>query len=1377
MEVKKYLRLVTVSLVAALRFFPAQGQGHDYAIEYLTIDSGLPQNEVTSIVQDHQGFLWFGTRGGLARYDGHAMRVFQYEPRSENSLSNNSIETLFTDSKGNIWVGTKSGGLNRFDPATETFKVYQSIPEDEKTLSGNRVVSIQEDKNGDIWVGTWKAGLNKLNIKTQKFFRFLPGQSILTMKAGPDGTLWFSADNKIYRKQLNQGGFDLVRVVDAGIDITSIAPGPGTDTFWFGGWGAGLNLHNLANDTRHERYLHNPKDENTITKNSIYSLLLDGNQVLWVGTWGGGLNIREPNGTIKSVNLAKPSGQLKSEYEIILSVFEDRSGTIWVGTDGGGVCKLQERKTSFNTYSPSNSALRDGHVLGITETSDNVIWISTKAGGLHTLEKGNIISHPENFSDQGNGSPPMVYTIYEDKNGTTWFGTTSGLHKLEQYRNAKIRAREVIFEPSAWTDQKVMALLMDRKGRFWVGTQQSGLYKSMNIGDDKPSFKHYRASPTDSHSLSENRISYLFEDSQQRIWIGTYKGLYLYDERQDHFIGIHHIHGDPHSLSNDIINCINEDLSGNIWVGTPGGLNMIKEEGGILRSTYFTKKDGLPNDYINAILFDEEQHLWISCNGGIFEFNPDSHLIKVFTKQDGLQSNAFSEAAAYKSDSGIMYFGGANGVTAFRPSEIPSPVTSPLAFVSLKIMNREIHPRDTINDHVVLAKSISYSQSITLNHLDKVISIEVASIDYSSPEKNQFSFRLDGFDDNWVNTGSNRSITYTNLPSGTYKLHARSSDVGNIWNNDPIVMTINVLPAPWLTWWAYLGYATLIIVVGVVVWLEIRKRIQLKNELLKAQVIHARTQIEQHKEKEISEMKLRFFTNVSHELRTPLTLIASPLEEMLSSELPGHVKEKLLLMNRHSNKLLSLINQLLDFRKTESGNLQLLIEQTELVKYVTTIFETFKHVAARRNIKYSLQSDLDHLFVEIDKNKIEIAVTNIISNAFKYSPDGSDIQCYLSVERDSEANKIYCLIQVRDTGRGMSKEDLDKIFDLYYQVSVSESMKVAGSGIGLSIVKEVVQAHGGEVTVTSEVGQGSVFTIRVPIKQSPSLSIVSFSRDSASHEVVEELLIEDGVQDNDDSEKPILLVIEDTEELRTYLTDYLKRSYSVFSASNGEAGLKVALAKIPDLIISDVMMPAMDGFELCRRIKTNEKTSHIPVILLTAKIMPENELQGLSTGADDYIKKPFIPSILDARIKSLLKARKQLKEYYSRKITLQPTNLEITSYDEVFLKKAMTFIEVNLLNPEFNNESLEKELGMSHSTLYRKIKALTGMSIHEFIRSIRLKRAAQLLESGCSISEAAYQTGFSEMKYFRSYFKAQFGCLPSEYVKTKDSSSGNQASS
>jgi signal transduction histidine kinase/CheY-like chemotaxis protein/AraC-like DNA-binding protein len=751
----------------------------------------------------------------------------------------------------------------------------------------------------------------------------------------------------------------------------------------------------------------------------------------------------------------------------------------------------------------------------------------------------------------------------------------------------------------------------------------------------------------------------------------------------------------------------------------------------------------------------------LARTGGLFRFNVKKHEFQLFNVSDGLQSNAFSENAACKGANGLMYFGGINGFNVFDPREKLTVDASPLSFISLRVMNEEARPGVKINDREILERSISYTDKITLTHHDKVVTFEVSSLNFTFSEKNQYAFKLEGFDSQWSNFQNTRSVTYTNLKPGTYTLMAKAGNTGNVWVGKPIALQITVLPPPWKTWWAYTLYGSVIIIIVYVIRAIEKKHLRMKEAVQAAGR-------EKLKEKEISEMKFRFFTNVSHELKTPLTLIISPLEELLTlKDMSKPVREKLLLMHRHSGRLLALIHQLLDLRKAESGNMTLAVEQHDFVKFAFEVFESFTHLAERRNIAYSFHSEVDSLLIDFDENKIEMALTNIISNAFKYTPDAGKICCRIAVEKDSTLNKTFCNISVEDTGRGMPKNVLDKIFDLYYQVVVVDSVKISGTGIGLSLVKEIMQLHGGLVSVESQVGTGSKFTIKLPLKKVASNGSVP-----PSVRIDDEATI-DGIfhKEISEEEKPLLLIIEDTDELRNYVASLLHDEFHVFQAASGEEGLKCALEKIPDIIISDVMMENMDGFELCNKVKNNVRTSHIPVILLTAKNMPESELSGLDAGADDYIKKPFNPIILIARVRRLLESRKQLKEYYSKKITLQPTNIEITNHDEKFLQKAMAYVEANLLNPDLSAESLGYEMAMSHSTLYRKLKALTGQSINEFTRAIRLKRAAQLLETGqYSVADAALQTGFSEVKYFRNYFKAQFGCLPSEYARTTNKS-------
>lgn len=1350
--------------------FVALAQSSNFSVEHLTIDQGLPQNEVTSIIQDKKGFIWFGTRGGLARFDGHNIKVFQYQPGKQDGLSNNSVETLFESSDGKIWIGTKSGGLSCFDPYYETFKTYQFDAKDSTSISGNRVVSISETSDGSIWAGTWEDGLNWFDKKAGKFRRLLPGHRVLSLMCTSDGTLWIASRNLLFKIP---NGSRNPKPIDVGLpiisEITSVIEDKKNSQLLLCGWGTGLISYNYRNGVVNRLY-----GDPSISRqaNNLYSILKDNKGNIWMGFWGEGLNIYDSTWKTSKVQIApKIQDKYNTDFDIVLTLFQDRSDNIWIGTDGGGACKLRNRSNIFKSFTYENSNLSSGHVLSLLEDSKGRIWIGTKGGGLNELKGQEIVHHKEIYDQIKDERANDIHTIYQDFNGVIWFGSNYGLHKITKVYKDKVFVETITKDfnkSNSLSDEKVMAILRDRKGRFWVGTQQQGLNRM--IGNDEnglPLFKSYKADAKNPFSLSENRISTLFEDSRGRIWIGTYKGLHLYQENLDAFIKISHEAGNPESLSNDIVICITEGKDGSIWVGTAGGLNKVTLQNDVLKANYLTKQNGLPNDYINSILPDGNNNLWISSNGGIFKYSIRKGDILVFNVSDGLQSNAFAENAACKSNSGLMYFGGINGFNVFDPTVKLSPVPSPLSFVSLKIMNKEITVAEKINNKIILEKAFPYTKEITLSHLDKVVSIEVSSLDFTLPEKNQFAFKLEGFDNEWFNYQNQRTVTYTNLKAGTYTLHVKSSDIGNVWVGEPISLKIRVLPPPWETWWAYMAYFIVAMTIAFTIRNVIKKQIKLKAELQNAQVISAKADLEKQKEKEINEMKFRFFTNVSHELKTPLTLIISPLDELLTlKDVPRNFRDKLLLMHRHSGRLLTLIHQLLDLRKSESGNMRLVIEQQNIIKFIFEVFESFTHLAERRKINYTFQSDIDHILLEFDQNKIEMAVTNILSNAFKYTQDGGKISCYVTIEKDIALNKTFCALSIQDTGRGMPKQVLDKIFDLYYQVAVVDSVKISGTGIGLSLVKEIVQLHRGIVTVDSTEGKGSKFTIKLPLKQVLSGGVGSALLQSETEPKFESSINASEVQE---IEKPMLLIIEDTDELRNYVADLLHDEFQVIQSSNGEDGLRSAMDKIPDIVISDVMMDKMDGFEFCNKIKNNEKTSHIPVILLTAKTMPENELSGLDAGADDYIKKPFNPTILIARVRRLLESRKKLKEYYSRKVTLQPTNVEITSYDEKFLQKAMAYIEANLLNPELSTESLGLELGMSHSTLYRKIKALTGQSINGFIRSIRLKRAAQLLESGeFTVAEVAFETGFSEVKYFRTYFKEQFGCLPSEYARLKN---------
>lgn len=1352
-------------------------QSQQFTIEYLTIDNGLPQNEVTALLQDQRGFLWVGTRGGLARYDGYTFRVFQYEPGNAQSLYNNSIETLYEDHLGMIWIGTKSGGLNCFDPITEHFSVYQFEPTDSTSLSGNRVVSIAEDAHHRLWVGTWGNGLNCLDRATGRFTRFLPGTKVLALQYDAIGqTLWVSANN-LYRLAADEDAPHYMRLPYDYFDITDIVVDATTHHLWLCGWEQGLVLY----DAQTETVVTNPVQVGMPafkTPHNVYSLLQDHAHRLWVGSWGEGLEVVPPASSgqpPRHLALAPLDERLYStDYHIILSMLQDRQQNIWIGTDGGGLCKVSFKKNYFSAITRQNSKLSSNHVLSILEDHAGSVWIGTKGGGLNEWRHHTVIHHREIFQAIPHFDINVVHALHQDAAGTVWFGTDYGLHKITGRQGTALQFATYTPVPqqgNAVTRVKVTAILEDHRHQLWVGTQQNGLKKITGWdAQGQPVYDTYRANPRHPHTLNDDRISVLFQDSHQRLWVGTYKGLHLYDESMNGFFEIHHVPGDPSSLSNDIVNCITEDACGNIWVGTSGGLNRIYFEGHQLRAAYQTRQNGLPSDYINALLPDGET-LWASTNGGLFQLNPQTGTLLVYGMSDGLPSHAFSEGAAGRSRHGQMYFGGPRGITTFQPDAVRHNTEPfPLVFTSLRVMNHEVMPGDSVNGHVVLHTAITEQPTLSLSYLDKVFSLTVASLDYAYAEKQQYAYQLVGFDDQWTYSGHDRTITYTNLKPGRYQLLIKAGHGVGHWQAQMLSLTIQVLPPPWLTGWACTLYVVGLLAFGFTIYHVATKQRHLQERARLANQRRQHALLERRKDQEVNEVKFRFFTNVSHELRTPLTLIVSPLEEMLARpDVPPVMRDKLLLMHRHTLRLVSLVNQLLELRKAETGAVQLHRSPEDMVTFASNVFASFADYAARKKLDYVFEHAVQQPVVCFDPQKMEMVLANLLSNAIKFTPAGGAVTCILS-ERVDPARGRQMVITITDTGAGLAAEEVEKIFDLYYQVGTTHSANLMGTGIGLSLVKEMVTLHEGVVHVESAPGHGSVFTVTLPAEENTNALEASPSIPAASvgaYEPSEQWAWEEPLEANGEGmEKPLLLVVEDNEELRLYLHDLLLPMYDVILANQGEEGLLLAQYRVPDLIISDVMMPGMDGYALSRQLKMDERTSHIPLILLTARTMPQYELEGLETGADDYIKKPFHMGVLQARIHRLLVSRRRLQAYYSRKVTLQPTEVEITPQDEQFLQKAITLVEDNLLNQALNTQFLASGLYMSDSTLYRKLKALTGQTIQDFIRSIRLKRAAQLLEAHVSVTEAAYQTGFSDPKYFRTCFKKQFGCTPSAYSRS-----------
>ena len=1335
-----------------IMFFSAEVSAQENINTFLSIDNGLVNNEVTTIKQDKYGFLWFGTRGGLNKYDGYNIKLLRNKSNSTNNLSSQAVETMFAG-KEFLWIGTKTGGLNKYSFLKDSITSY-AIPNLDGVVD---IFSLYEAVNGDVYVGSSK-GFYYLNHQNQKF-NLIDRDIVNDIIADGNGGLWvastrglrhYNSTNKlVYETKFN---FNL-------ITLTSLALDKSKSIIYIGTWGKGLLAFNYV-DKSFKQFVNEPNKKSSLSSNNTYRVLLDKSGSLWVGTWGGGLNKFNPQNLKFTRYIFSASDNLNYSNKVVLSIEQDRSGVIWFGTEGG-IHRINPQKKKFNniTYQSNNpNSLINTNIVSILKGRNNALWVGTKDGGLEYSADGQSFSKVNlPFSNNAN---IRVNTIYQNGN-KLWIGSNDGLFIIDGLRpNEKINRYATSSAQKSLSGNKITCILNDENGIIWLGTQENGLNKVIGYDkNDAPLIKRYPLSSL-SNKLQSERITSIYNDKSGRLWIGTFNGLHLYDRKNDSFSNFKHQINDSTSISNSIIISIAQDQRGHIWLGTPNGLNrLIEKDGKITFKNYFAN-DNFPNDYIHAILPDKKDRIWISTNKGIICLNTVNEEFKNYDIRDGLLSNAFAENAAFADKSGMLYFGGIKGITYFHPDSIKINKLSPaIYFTNLSINNKQVAVGEEIEGSIPLKESLFATKSIILNYKQDFLTISFAALDYHASDKNQYMYRLKGFEDNWVDAGRRRNVTYTNLPSGDYTLEVKASNSDNVWNNEGTTLQITVLPAPWKTWWAKLIYITIFLFF---LWLSRYiglNRLRLKNNLEIANISLKR-------EREVTEIKSKLFTNISHEFRTPLTLMVGPLDDLSRTEnLNFGIRKTILSVQDQAKRLLNLVNQLLDFQKAESDKLTLNTNKTNIVSFSKQIFYSFRNEADRKNIKFQFTASSNQITLDFDEEKMTIILYNLLSNAFKYSEKGGTVN--LTINTVNQQNISYCEITVNDTGKGISDSEKEKIFDRFYQVAKAEAGKFAGTGIGLAFTKDLVLLHNGLITVESEPQNGSSFRILLPFNAAQVIN------DLPVNEVVNEELMTSLEDDLElqiiavtDTARPIALIVEDNTEVNEYLISLFKQNYETFSAFNGKEGLKLALEIIPDVVISDVMMPEMDGYELCHQLKSLLNTSHIPVILLTAQSDSSAHVKGVNEGADVYLSKPFNSQVLLSHAKNLLESRRKLKELFTQRVSLGPSEVQITPFEGEFIKKIIFKIEENLSNSDFQTDALAEEMNMSRSTFYRKLKAITDMSGSEFIRYIKIQRSAQLLLSHeFTIKQIAYEIGFNDAKHFRKCFIKQYNMTPSDYIK------------
>jgi signal transduction histidine kinase/ligand-binding sensor domain-containing protein/DNA-binding response OmpR family regulator len=1325
--------------------------------DHIGLKDGLPTGFVWAIAKDRQGFMWFATANGLCRYDGNEVKVYLHDPKDLSSLPSNAISKIEVDADGYIWMKSYLSWLVRFDPATENSDRFQH--------GDNKISALKVGREGDVWIGCTGYGLQHLPKGSNEFIPYPADSWNMQRPQDPRptslyedrrGNLWIGSESgSLNRYDRETGIFERYPSV------------------------AGLNAGRSGTE--------------------IHTILEDSEGLIWVGTAAGIVIVNPQTKQARAaLETRELLGEGKSASLTTLSV--DNTGRFWVSFQGGELSWI-EPKTM--THKLIGKWEHEGDVLSVyadTIGDQTLLWIGTGLG----VEKINVLPSPFNFLSPGCQGKPLVSTVLQDRAGVIWFG--SPLQRLDP-KTGECRVVTTLARGARISESIYVYLLHeDREGNIWIGSTNQGLHV---MNERTGLHKAYLTTSINSSDPGGEWISSIYEDSKGIMWVSVLdSGVYRFDRASDGFVqcltnelnsatsrsiveGMNNTMwigtgtglirfdsetgrsttflndpADPSSLSNNFVFSLVVDQSGTVWVGTGDGLNRINTDEGTFTTYRYSQR--IPSKIIGMVV-DNDGNIWCHLDIGLARFNPRLERFKLFDETDGLPRRALEDVR--KSEKGDILLCYPNRlIVRFRPEDIRSNTHSPpVVLTSISVREEPLRVRG----------STSHLRNIVLDYDQNHLSFTFAALDYKNPKKNEYAYSMEGVDEGWVYSGNRRYVSYTNLDPGEYILRVKGSNNDGVWNEEGTSLRIIITPPWWRTTWAYIGYA----LVFAFTFYGIRRyemnRIRLRHQL----------QIEQvsaKKLKEIDEMKSRFFANISHEFRTPLTLILGPLKDLRQQVTGDGIQQMVSTMERNANRLLRLINQLLDLSKLEAGRMKLQVAAGNIVPFIKGIAHSFHSSAGRRGVTFSVECAEEAMEGYFDRDKVEKILTNLISNAFKFTGEGGEVLVSLRATTGSEAISSsdgqiasvatlprndkagFVAITVTDTGIGISPDHLPHIFDRFYQVTHKKTTGEEGTGIGLALTKELVELHHGTISVESEVGKGTTFAISLPIgKEAYSAEEIAehVEESQAENEATPELEFAESDKRPatiPDEHSQHILVIEDNADVRAYISQYLVVQYKVSEAKDGTEGIYMARTQIPDLIISDVMMPRADGFEVCKTLKLDEKTSHIPIILLTAKAGMENKIEGLETGADDYLVKPFDSQELLARVKNLIELRRKLRERYGVQI-LKPGEVAVRSLDDQFLRKVTSAVEEHMSEEEFSVEQLAAEVAMSRSQLHRKLVALTGQTPTDLIRYLRLHRAKDLLmRNAGTVAEVAFQVGFSDPGYLTKCYKELFGVLPSE---------------
>jgi len=1291
------LRLILFFLYPIVAFSQSNKQ---VAFRELTVSQGLSQNSVVSIAQDSLGFMWFATQDGLNKYDGREFTHYNIQFEDVTRPSFSKLGKIYTDKFGILWVISNSGILQKYDSTTDSFKTFNRFK--------NSSVVFQ-NKNLDYYIGTYGSGIFKISNQTKDTTQILhtKDKSVETYDIIQYKNHQFAATSKgVLKMEGDAYHFEQISGFEDSNFSALVSATNGT--LYLGSFSDGLFIKNQTDPTfkQFKGFLGDDLPANLM----IQDLLVDKYQKLWVATYGQGLYIIDFNQKNIQHFLANKYDPYALHYNDVLCLFQDFTGTIWLGTDGAGLSYFDEYLVKFYVLT-NNQIPKNVHVdvIRAIAVNNEDIWLGTSGKGLtkvNTKKQEFFTLTADNSNLKGNRIMSLLYY-----NTDLWIGhQTHGLQKLTRTGN--------IISFSETTSFTIWKIYKASKNRLWLCTRNNGL---ILFDTEQGIVKQFNL---ENSNLTSNNIRTIEKGDLDTFWIGTEDaGVFKLDTKTEEIEDIKLVLNPIKSLYFN---------TNNLWIGTNGN-GLIKYQISSKKVTVYNKEQGLPNNVIYGILPDNQGDLWLSSNKGISKFHMENQEVSLenYSNYDGLQAFEFNTGAYFKDANGTLYFGGLEGLNWFNPNQLEFNPTE---------------PKTVITNFEVFNKKRKLNKHLELKYNENTITFTFSSLHFSQPERNQYRYRLINNDEEWISAGNNNVAHYTNLPPNHYQFQVISSNYDGVWNNTPATYSFTILEPWYANNLAKLIYVLLGVILVLSLYNYLKWRWHIKNQL---HLEHEKIQ----RLKKLDELKTKLYTNISHEFRTPLTLILGPIENQLAKpELTKRDKNELSLVKQNANRLLKLVDQMLDLSMLDSGQIKLKVSQDNLGVLLQQIVSAFQYKAENKEIK--INARIENLeAVWFDKDVIEKVVTNILSNAVKYAPNKSDIK-FDAIRQDN-----MLIVSIINETEQVSKTDLSKLFQRFYQNDkLSE-----GVGVGLALVRDLVALSKGTIIANNIEDDKIQFTVSLPISKS------AFNDEDLISEVVEVKQLENAEEKEVTiTHKPILLIVEDDADIRSFIVSTFKDEYQIIEAENGKIGEEKALSKLPDLIISDIMMPVQDGIALCYNIKTNQLTSHIPIILLTAKVGEENEIEGIKTGADAYVTKPFSSEKLKIRVEKLIENRQKIKKHFSKTFQINP-ELAITSTESDFLNRLQSVLNKHITNPEFNSEAFSKHMQISRTQLHRKLKAITEMSTSEFIHSQRLKLATQLLKkSDATIAEIAYQVGYNSPSYFNKCFKEVYGCTPNEFLSNSE---------